>query len=139
MNEMSPIGQDLAARIDRLGEIAVRVGLALRPGQEIVMTAPLDALPLARRITEHAYRAGAKLVTTFFSDDVARLARFHHAPDDAFDYAPAWQQEGVARAFREGAARLAHRRRGSRPARQREPRPCVARRARDVEGVQARA
>ena len=107
MNEMSPVGQDLAARIDRLGEIAIRVGLALRPGQEIVMTAPLDALPLVRRITEHAYRAGAKLGTTIYSDDVARLARFQHAPDDAFDYAPAWQQEGVARAFREGAARLA--------------------------------
>ena len=111
MNEMLPpragLDATLEARIDRLAEIAVRVGLSLRHGQEIVMTAPLDALPLARRITEHAYRAGAKLVTTIYSDDVSRLARFRHAPDDAFDYAPAWQQDGIARAFREGAARLA--------------------------------
>ncbi len=107
MNEMSPLKTDLDVRIDRLAETAIRVGLALRPGQEIVMTAPLDALPLARRITEHAYRAGAKLVTTLYADDVARLARFHHAPDDAFDYAPAWQFDGIAEAFRNGAARLA--------------------------------
>ena len=107
MNEMSQPGVSLDERIDRLAAIAVHVGLSLRHGQEVVMTAPLEALPLARRITEHAYRAGAKLVTTIYSDDFARLARFRHAPEDAFDYAPEWQQEGIARAFREGAARLA--------------------------------
>src|SRR5205807_5246585 len=46
-------------RLDRLAEIAVRVGLRLTPGQELVMTAPVEALPLARRITAHAYKAGA--------------------------------------------------------------------------------
>ncbi len=35
------------------------------------MTAPLDAVPLARRITEQAYRAGASLVTTLYTDDEA--------------------------------------------------------------------
>ena len=35
-----------------------------RPGQELVMTAPVEALDLSRRITEQAYRAGASLVTT---------------------------------------------------------------------------
>ncbi len=108
MNEMSvPTPSPLEARIDRLAAVAVQVGLGLQRGQQLVMTAPLDAAPLARRITEHAYRAGASLVTTLFSDDASRLARFQYAPDEAFDVAPDWLQEGVARAFREGAARLA--------------------------------
>ena len=94
-------------RLDRLAEVAVRVGLGLRPGQEIVLTAPLEAVPLVRRITEHAYKAGATLVSTIFSDEQATLARFHHAPDAAFDYAPAWMFEGMAAAYRNGAARLA--------------------------------
>ncbi len=64
-------------------------------------------MPLVRRITEHAYRAGASLVTTFLSDDAATLARFEHAPDGAFDTAPAWLFDGMAAAFRGGAARLA--------------------------------
>ena len=55
---------DFATRLDRLAEIAVHVGLGLEPGQEVLLTAPLDSLPLVRRITEHAYRAGASLVTT---------------------------------------------------------------------------
>jgi aminopeptidase len=42
------------ARLDRLAEVAVRVGLCLEPGQEVVLTAPLQAVPLVRRITEHA-------------------------------------------------------------------------------------
>ena len=59
--------------LDRLAEVAVRVGLGLKAGQELVITAPLEAVPLARRITEHAYRAGATLVTTFYSDEEATL------------------------------------------------------------------
>ncbi len=94
-------------RLDRLAEIAVRTGLGLQPGQEVLITAPMDSLPLVRRITEHAYRAGATLVTTLFSDDAMSLARFQHAPADAFDYAPAWLYEGMAAAYRRGAARLA--------------------------------
>ncbi len=96
-----------AARLDRLAEIAVRVGLGLQPGQEVVLTAPLGAVPLVRRITEHAYQAGASLVTTLLSDDEATLARYRHAPDAAFDHAPGWLYEGMANAYRSGAARLA--------------------------------
>ncbi len=95
------------ARLDRLGEVAVRVGLGLAPGQELVITAPLDAVPLVRRITEHAYRAGASLVTTLLTDDVTALARFEHAPDAAFDVAATWLYDGMAAAYRGGAARLA--------------------------------
>ncbi len=94
-------------KLDRLAEVAVRVGLGLERGQELVMTAPLDALPLARRITEQAYKAGAALVTVLFTDEEATLMRFHYAPDESFDRAAQWLHDGIANAFRSGAARLA--------------------------------
>ncbi len=94
-------------RMDRMAEVAVRVGLNLRPGQELLISAPVEAMALARRITEQAYRAGAVLVTTFYADDAAVLARFAYAPDASFDYAPVWMQDAIATAFRNGAARLA--------------------------------
>ncbi len=94
-------------KLDRLAEVAVKVGLGLRDGQEMLMSAPIDALPLVRRITEHAYRAGARLVTTFYGDDPSIVARYEHAPDASFDYAPVWLQDAIATAFRSGAARLA--------------------------------
>ncbi|PZP41789.1 MAG: aminopeptidase [Azospirillum brasilense] len=104
---MTQTSLPLDQRIDRLAEVAVRVGLGLREGQELVMTAPLDALPLVRRITEHAYKAGASLVTTLLSDEEMTLARFRHAPDSAFDTAPGWLFEGMGRAFAGNTARLA--------------------------------
>src|SRR5579863_840664 len=96
-----------AERLDKLAEVAIRVGLGLQSGQELVMTASLDTLPLARRITEQAYRAGASLVTTLFVDEEATLMRYHHAPDASFDYAAGWLYDGMAAAFKSGAARLA--------------------------------
>ena len=96
-----------AQKLDLLAAVAVRVGLGLQPGQELVMTASLDAVPLARRITEQAYRAGAKLVTTLYADDEAALLRYHHAPDASFDYAPQWYYDGLAAAYKSNDARLA--------------------------------
>lgn len=104
----SPAADTLhAARLDRLAEIAVRVGLGLKAGQEVVITAPIEALPLVRRITEHAYKAGSSLVTTLFSDEESTLLRFQHAKDDTFDNATGWLYEGMAAAYKSGAARLA--------------------------------
>ena len=50
-------------KLDRLAEVAIKVGLNLQPGQDLLLTAPAVALPLVRRIAEHAYKAGAGLVT----------------------------------------------------------------------------
>jgi aminopeptidase len=94
-------------KLDRLAEVAVRVGLNLGEGQELVLTAPTDALPLVRRIVEQAYKAGAKFVTTLISDDEIALARYRSAPDQSFDFAPSWFYDGIANAFRAGAARMA--------------------------------
>lgn len=71
------------------------------------MTATLDTLPLVRRITEQAYKAGASLVTTLLSDEDSQLLRYKYAPNESFDYAAGWLYEGIANAFRGGAARLA--------------------------------
>jgi len=94
-------------KLDRLAEVAVRIGLGLRSGQELVITAPTEALPLVRLITAQAYKAGAKLVTPLITDEDFVLSRFRYAPDESFDYAPAWYFDALAAAYRSGAARLA--------------------------------
>ena len=94
-------------KFDRLAQVAVHAGLGLAGGQELVITATLDAAPLVRRITEHAYKAGASLVTTLFTDEESSLLRFRHGSDASFDSAASWLYEGMAAAYRSGAARLA--------------------------------
>lgn len=95
------------AKLDRLAQVAVRVGLQLQPGQDLVVTAPSAALPLVRRIAVHAYEAGAGLVTPFLSDEEITLARYRHGADAGFDRAAGWLYEGMAKAYANGAARMA--------------------------------
>ena len=71
------------------------------------MTAPTVALPLVRRIAEHAYKAGAGLVTPMFSDEEITLARYRYGHDASFDRAAGWLYEGMAKAFDDNTARLA--------------------------------
>src|SRR5215831_18272954 len=94
-------------KLDRLAEVAIKVGLRLQAGQDLLLTAPMASLPLVRRITEHAYKAGAGLVTTFFSDEELTLARYRFGHDLSFDRAAGWLYEGMAKAFSDNTARLA--------------------------------
>jgi len=94
-------------KLDRFAKVAVHVGLNLQAGQELLISASIEMVPLVRRITEHAYKAGALLVTTFYGDDEAVLARYRFAQDASFDHAAKWMADGVAAAFGGGAARLA--------------------------------
>lgn len=94
-------------KLDRLAEVAVRTGVNLGEGQELVITAPIEALPLVRRIVVHAYKAGASLVTPIFSDGEITKARYENGADASFDKAPAWLFEGMGAAFKSGATRMA--------------------------------
>ncbi|WP_421761065.1 aminopeptidase [Devosia sp.] len=94
-------------KLDKLAEVAIKVGLQLQPGQDLVLTAPMAALPLVRRIVEHAYKAGAGIVQPIFADEEITLARYKYAANESFDRAPGWLYEGMAKAFSGNAARLA--------------------------------
>ncbi len=94
--------------LDKYAELTIRSGLNLRKGQQVLMTAPLEAVDLVRRITHHAYKVGASLVTTLYSDEQASLMRYTDGNSEAFDAAPSWLFNGMAEAFRDGnCARLA--------------------------------
>ena len=90
--------------LDRYARLTVRSGLNITPGQQLLITAPIEAIDLVRRVTHHAYTSGATLVTTLYSDETTTLSRFNDAIDPSFDTAPAWLFNGMAEAFKGGAA-----------------------------------
>lgn len=100
---MSAFQENLA----KLAELAIRVGLNLERGQEIIATAPLEAVDFVRLLAEKAYAHGASLFTVLYGDNVLSRKRLSLVPEEGLDRAPAWLYEGMAKAFREGAARLA--------------------------------
>lgn len=101
-----PVQLDFETSLDKLAQVGVEIGIRLVPGQELVVVAPIEALPLARRITDAAYRAGASLVTTFYEDEAAMLSRFRYGHDKSFDSAAGWLYEAMGTAAEAGAARL---------------------------------
>jgi aminopeptidase len=103
----TPTTKDFETKLDRLAQVAIQCGLGLAKGQELVMTASTEALPLARLITKHAYQAGASLVTLLLNDEESQLLRFRYGQDASFDVAASWLYEGMAVAYKSGAARLA--------------------------------
>src|SRR5438477_12123532 len=86
-------------KLDRLAEVAIKLGLRLQPGQDLLLTAPAAALPLVRRLAEHAYKAGAGLVTPLLSDQQITLSGHRHRRNDRLDRPPGWRHQGPATAM----------------------------------------
>src|SRR4051812_25092677 len=79
------------------GQLAVKVGLNLRPGQRLLIIGPLasggvslEAAPLVRQIAAAAYQAGASLVETVWGDEAMQMTRFKLAPRDSFGEFSKW-------------------------------------------------
>ena len=91
MTSMLPFNE---TKLDKLAQLSVHTGLALEPGQDLLITAPAEALPLVRRIAVHAYKTGAGVVTPLLSDPDITLARYAHGAPESFDTAENWLYNG---------------------------------------------
>jgi aminopeptidase len=82
-----------AARGDELAEyarLALRVGLNLVEGQDVVVRGAIEHAPLVRAFAEVGYAEGARRVDADYQDVYLRRARAAHAPDEAVGWAPPW-------------------------------------------------
>jgi aminopeptidase len=76
--------------LHQYADIIIQVGLNLQAGQQLVIQAPVEALPLVRLVATRAYQAGARWVDVVYDDDQVTLARFRYAPRDSFTEDRAW-------------------------------------------------
>jgi len=90
----------------RYAELAVKLGVAVQPGQELILAADVADAHLVHLIVEEAYKAGAKHVQVLYTDEANTLTKFRHGSDEAISYAPKWIYDGQALAFEGNAARL---------------------------------
>ena len=94
-------------KINKLAYLAIKRGVGLQKGQDLLITAPIESLPLVRKIAEHAYKEGAHIVTPLFTDSDITLSRFKYAPNESFDNATNWLFNGMGEAFDSNTARMA--------------------------------
>jgi len=93
--------------LSKYAEITVHIGLGLRPGQRLMIRAPIEAAPFVRLVAASAYQAGCRYVEVQWSDEQLDLIRFQHAPRDSFDEFPAYRTNGRLEYARNGDASLA--------------------------------
>ena len=93
--------------IDKLAHLSIKRGVALQKGQNLLITAPLESLPLVRKIAKYAYKEGAGLVTPLFNDSDITLSRFKYGNDESFNIAANWLYNGMGEAFDNNTARMA--------------------------------
>lgn len=89
-----------------LAGLALGTAVRLRPGQDLVVTAPLEAAPLVRQLAALAYRRGARAVACVYEDPALVRARLAEGSDAALDHAAPWLPQAVAEALRGGAGLL---------------------------------
>ena len=98
---------DNSVELDKLAELSIKTGVALQPGQDLIITSPLEAAPLVRRLAFHAYKQGCGIVTPLYTDPEVTLLRYANAQKNSFDKATDWLFEGIGAAFDNNTARLA--------------------------------
>lgn len=94
-------------KLRNYARLAVRVGVGVKPGQRLLVQAPVETAALARLVVREAYAAGASFVDVRWDDDDVQLARFELAPDGSFEQISRWRVDAEIETAEAGGAVLA--------------------------------
>lgn len=84
---------NLQPRLERYADLIVRKGVHVKPGQEVVVQAPVEVAAFVRIVVARAYAAGAGHVTVIWGDDVITRLTYENVEASWFETVPAWQRE----------------------------------------------
>ena len=94
-------------KLRNYARLAVQVGVGVKPGQRLLVQAPVETAALARLVVREAYAAGASFVDVRWDDDDVQLARFELAPDGTFEQISRWRVDAEIETAEAGGAVLA--------------------------------
>lgn len=87
-------------------ELLVRDGVALQPGQELVVNAPVEAYEFARMVVDAGYVAGAGHVSVLWGDEQVSRMEYENLPVAYFETMPDWKRDQLNSFAEHGAAFL---------------------------------
>lgn len=97
----------LEEKIEKLAELAVKIGVNVGKGDTVEINIPVDRVDLARKLVEQSYKAGAHKVLVNWSDDYNTLLAYTYqtletlqdVPDHKFNRDETLLKEGVKQIF----------------------------------------
>ncbi len=75
-------------RVSKLAEVLVKYSTEVRKGDEVVVSAGLQAVPLIRELVKYIVASGGYPVIVSLSDEVTREVFLRYAPDEVLTYTP---------------------------------------------------
>lgn len=105
---MSPAEADaaihaLSPHIEKYAELLIKKGVALRPGQELVVQSPVECADFARRLVRIAYQERAGHVTVIWNDDTVTRLEYENVNLSYFKQTPLWKKEQLNGLAEKGA------------------------------------
>ena len=99
--------QEFDQMLEKYADVVVRVGLNLRKDQRLSIQGILEDAPFIRKVTESAYKAGARYVDVLWTDERSTRIRFEHADPETITEMPDWMLVRYEEYCKRGDARLA--------------------------------
>jgi len=100
------IGMPTPAQLQAYAKLLIGTGCALKEGQTLLLSAPVETAPFARMVAQAAWEAGAGEVILDWSDQTVSRLQYLHAPMSAFERVPEWKRVQRNSAALAGAAIL---------------------------------
>jgi aminopeptidase len=72
----------------RYADLAVKVGVNLQPGQNVLINALVEHAPFVRLLAERSYEAGARHVSIAYGDQHVRRSMIKHADEEVLEWTP---------------------------------------------------
>ena len=98
--------QEFSQALQKYADVAVRVGLNLRPGQRLFILAGIFDDPLVRVVAASAYRAGARYVDILWEDEETTHIHLKNAPQEDLSEIPNWPSNAAVEFVEAGDALL---------------------------------
>ena len=83
----------LRPKLENYAKLLVERGVALKEGQELVVSSPVENADFAKMLVAAGYAAGASHVTVIWSDDDIMRMDYENAPLEFFQNTPTWKIE----------------------------------------------
>lgn len=93
-------------KLQKYADLAVKIGVNVQPGQNLIVVATVDSAELVRLIVKQAYEAGARFVKVNWSDDTVTRLRYEKAAEESFLDDPKWYAGEMLEYVENGAAVL---------------------------------
>ncbi len=74
--------------LEKLANLAVKIGANVQKNQIVVVNAPTQAADIARKVTKHAYQAGAKRVIVIWRDDLTTRYSLEYETEETLQDIP---------------------------------------------------